>query len=244
MSDPQRPLRYLGLIPARGGSKRLPRKNLLDFGGLPLVGRAIVRARAAGCLDTVAVSTEDAAIAAVALKYGATLVRRPESLAGDRDSVLDAARHALADLEATRPPYDAVVLLQPSSPFRTARHIKESVRLYEQAGGDTLAAVQPAREHPYYHLVIEQGLLTPLLGWDKLAAPRQDLPATYVENGVLWIFDAAVLRRGGGYGRRLLAYPMDPADGVDIDTEDDLRYARYLLAQREDHETVDHLPHR
>src|SRR5688572_26936557 len=134
--------RYLGVIPARGGSKRLPGKNLIPLGGRPLLAYTFEAARAAVRLSHVVLSTDSQPIADYALSHGVEPqgLRSPE-IAGDRSPVVAALKDALAKFERREPPVDGVVLLQPTSPFRVARHIDEAIGLFESAGADTVTAV-------------------------------------------------------------------------------------------------------
>jgi CMP-N,N'-diacetyllegionaminic acid synthase len=142
--------RVLGIIPARGGSKRIPRKNLRLLKGEPLLSYTIRAAQAAKRLTDWVVSTEDREIANLALSYGARVVERPESLAQDDTTSGAVVRHALDWMEVDRAPYDMVVLLHPTSPIRDPKHIDEAVEKLWASPLDTLASVckLPRKTHP------------------------------------------------------------------------------------------------
>ena len=207
--------------------------NLALLGGIPLIAHTIRAALAASGLAHSLVSTDDMAIACVAREYGLDVVERPAELATDESSVHDVLRHALAVAETRMPRFDAVVLLQPTSPFRTERHIVAALGQFEEAAADTLTTVCLSREHPWYQLRVEQGVLVPFFGWQAMGALRHTLPDAYIENGAVYVFDRAVLEEGRAYGERVATLCMEPWDSVDIDTEQDLLFARFMLASRE-----------
>jgi CMP-N,N'-diacetyllegionaminic acid synthase len=143
-------VRTLGVIPARGGSKRIPRKNLRLLCGKPLIWYTIEAAKQAKRLTDWVVSTEDKEIADLALSYGAFVVKRPDSLAEDDTTSGAVVRHALDWMEVDREPYDMVVLLHPTSPIRDPKHIDEAVeKLWAEPYVDTLASVVelPQKSH-------------------------------------------------------------------------------------------------
>jgi CMP-N,N'-diacetyllegionaminic acid synthase len=143
-------VRTLGVIPARGGSKRIPRKNLRLLCGKPLIWYTIEAAKQAKRLTDWVVSTEDKEIADLALSYGAFVVKRPDSLAEDDTTSGAVVRHALDWMEVDRDPYDMVVLLHPTSPIRDPKHIDEAVERLWRSELDTLASVTPLpfKGHP------------------------------------------------------------------------------------------------
>lgn len=222
----------LGLIPARGGSKGIRRKNLRPVGGLPLLAWTARAALASRYLDQVVVSSEDPEIIAVARDHGcASPFVRPAALAQDETPAVDVALHAL---EALTTQFDYLVLLQPTSPLRTAEDIDGALAICEHRGAPACVSVTLAREHPnwMYHLG-EDGCLMPLLGDAAPAARRQDLPTLYLLNGAIYVTRRDWLRQQRSFvGQGTLAYPMPWGRSVDIDTEEDLRYLDFLLAQR------------
>jgi CMP-N,N'-diacetyllegionaminic acid synthase len=228
----KRPLPYLAVIPARGGSKRIPRKNLAVLGGKPLIAYTIEASLSSERLSRSIVSTDDDQIASVAKQLGAEVpFLRPVELAQDKSAVLGAINHTLAHLELQGDRIDAVVLLQPTSPFRTGRHIDEAIELFESSGADTVTAVCNAREHPYYTWTVENGRLRPFFTLEKQLMARQDLPRAVIENGSIYVIKRSLLAENRIYGSIIVPYLMPPEDGVDIDTDDDLRWAQFLVTQ-------------
>jgi CMP-N,N'-diacetyllegionaminic acid synthase len=220
---------YLALIPARGGSKRIPRKNLTLLGGKPLIAYTIEAALASTRLARTIVSTDDEEIACIAKACGAEVpFLRPRDMAQDHSSVIEAIKHALAVIEQGEIAVDAVVLLQPTSPFRTGRHIDESIARFEASGADTVTAVCNAREHPYYAWMIKGDRLAPFFSMEKQMTARKDLPAALMENGSVYVIKRSVIADNSIYGDKIFPYMMDRASSVDIDTPEDLLWAEFI----------------
>lgn len=230
------PKRILAVIPARGGSKGIPFKNIVSLGGLPLIAWTIAAARAAHGLDRVIVSTDDANIAAIAREHDAEVpFLRPVEFSGDSAPAVDVIKHALGQLHADDgKPYDAVAYLQPTSPFRTTAHLNDAVALYNQHQPDTLVSVTPVP-----HNMMPDSLMRSLNDVDALSlAPpigqklrRQDKGRLFARNGpaILIVSVADVLERGNLYGARVMGFPMDRMASLDIDDPFDLEMARCLL---------------
>ncbi len=223
-------MKILGLIPARGGSKGLPGKNLRPLLGVPLIGRTILAALKSKALDRLIVSTDDPKIAACARAFGAEVpFLRPKRLATDQAAVVDAALHALDELAKSGDRPDAVMLLQPTSPLRTAATIRKAAALLKKTG-EAVVSVAAASEHPLWARKIENGRLVPFL--DKAPASRQQLPPAYALDGSIYLVPVSELRR-----RRRFAWPgaralVSPAAEVcDIDELDDFEAAERRLAR-------------
>jgi len=219
----------VGLIPARAGSKGIPRKNLVPLRGKPLIGWTLDAARASVRLTQVAVSTDDDEVAALAAD--AAVIRRPRELAADDTPMRDVVLHALDELERC----DVLVLLQPTSPLRTATHVDGAVDLLVETGADSVVSVVevPHRFTPSSLMQLENGRLAPLGG--PAPTRRQDKPALYARNGpaVLAVTAAAARRLPSLYGGDCRAYVMTERDSIDVDDRFDLELAELLLAQRE-----------
>lgn len=235
----------LGLIPARGGSKGIPRKNLAMLGGKPLLAWTILAAQASKRLARIVVTTEDEEIASVARSWGADVpFMRPADLARDDTPALGPVLHAVQWLqqhEAFRPAY--ILLLQPTSPFRTAQDIHGVMAPVAESGADSVVSLCEVKQHPYWTLAMrEDGTLASFLGMkigdlERRYPRRQDLPSAYAENGCLYLVQRDVLlERGSLYGDRLFGYLMPAERSLDIDTPWDLRLAEMLMRDREHHE--------
>lgn len=228
-------MRILAVIPARGGSKGVPRKNIRPLAGRPLIGWTIAAAHAATALDRIVVSTEDDEIARVSRDLGAEVpFLRPPELAADESSTLDVLRHVVAELERRdgyRP--DAVMTLQPTSPLRTARHIDEAAALFTaDPEADSLVSFieVPHVFHPRSVMKRDAaGYMVPYLDAPQ-PTRRQDKDPVFARNGAaIYITRTDCLDRFV-FGGRLLAYMMDEAGSLDIDTEADLAMAEAALA--------------
>jgi CMP-N,N'-diacetyllegionaminic acid synthase len=219
------PTDVVGLIPARGGSKGIPRKNLSPLAGKPLIAWTLEAASASETLTSVVVSTDSAEIAEVV--SGVRVLQRPADLAGDDTPMRAVIDHALTELGTP----DVLVLLQPTSPLRRGEHIDEAVRLLLDSGADSVVSVVevPHRYAPESLMALNDGRLVPL---GASAARRQDKQAVYARNG------PAVLalrpdRLGDDlYGGDCRPYVMRPEDSVDVDEPFDLELAEFLLAHR------------
>ena len=212
--------RVLALIPARGGSKGLIGKNILPVNGRPLLAWSIEAARGARDVDHVALSSDDDAIMAAARAYGCDVpFRRPAELATDSATSLDVVLHALDSL----PGHDVVILLQPTSPLRTAADIDAACARFAATGAPSCVSVAPVQQSPYWmYRLAENQLLQPILEPPSGVSRRQDLPAVYALNGAIYIADAAWLRRSRTFVTRdTVAYVMPADRSLDIDTAAD-----------------------
>jgi CMP-N-acetylneuraminic acid synthetase len=222
----------LAIIPARGGSKGVPRKNLRLLAGRPLIAYSISAAQQARSVERLVVSTEDREIAAVAGGLGAEVMMRPPELARDDSPTLAALQHAVAELAAGGYRPQAVLTLQPTSPLRTARHIDEAAALFAaDPAADSLVSCIPVPHifHPRSVMVRDgQGYLRPYLA-DPQPTRRQDKEPVFARNGAAIYITRTARLAEYVFGGRLIAYAMDEESSLDIDSEDDLRRAEARL---------------
>lgn len=227
----------LAVVPARGGSKGLPRKNLRLLGGHPLIAYSIAAARASARVDRVIVSTDDPEIAAVARDYGAEApFLRPAELASDETPDAPVFRHALrwfARTEEYRP--ELIVHLRPTSPIREPGLIDRAIEVLDsRPEADALRTVCPPSQNPYKMWRIEDGWLAPLLeppGPEAYDRPRQRLPETVWHTGTLDVIRRrTILEHGSMAGQRIVPLAIAPFYAIDIDTLEDLRYAEWRIA--------------
>ncbi len=229
----------LALIPARGGSKSIPRKNIIDFAGFPLIAYSIAAGLQAKTVNRVMVSTDDEEIAAISRQYGAeTPFLRPDEHSQDNTPDLPVFVHALewlAENEGYRP--DIVVQLRPTSPFRRVRHIDDAVyRLIEHPEADAVRTVCIPFQNPFKMWKIgPDGIMQPIgidLGVpdEPYNQPRQILPEIFWQTGYV---DAAwadtVMTKNSMTGDAILPLIIDPSEWVDIDSPDDWRRAEQLI---------------
>jgi len=234
-------LRVLVVVPARGGSKGIPRKNLQLLAGKPLVAHAVETGRAATLVDRVVCSTDDPEIADAARAAGADVpFLRPANLAADTSEDWPVFMHALDFLD-TRESYrpDLIVNLRPTSPLRTPTHVDDAIRLLLRTGADSVKAVCLARQHPHKMWLrqpdggLEPYLKTPFRLDRGPDVPRAQLEDIYWQNGVVDVTRREViLEQGVMIGRRVAGLVTRPAESIDIDTPLDLLLAELLLAQR------------
>lgn len=221
----------LAIIPARGGSKGIPRKNVLSVAGKPLVVHSIDQARHARFVSRVAVSTDDDEIARVSEAAGAEVVRRPADISGDKATSESALIHALGTLMASgqyRP--DLVVFLQCTSPLRQPGDIDAAISTLLDQKADSLLSVSPSHRF----LWAEKDGQAMSLNYDFHHRPRrQDMAPQYVENGSIYVFRPDVLLQGGNrLGGKVALHVMDEDASWDIDTPFDMRVAEMLMLER------------
>lgn len=227
--------RTLGIIPARGGSKGVPRKNARLLHGQPLIAYTIEAARGAELLTRVILTTDDPEIAEIGRRYGADVpFLRPAELARDDTPMLPVIQHALRFLEDAGDRFDAVCLLQPTNPLRDASLIDRCLTAYRESGADTLVTVLPVPHEYNPHWVYFQtadGSLRLSTGEKIPITRRQELPPAYHREGSVYITRRDVLmERNTIYGDRLIGFPVSPEQSVNIDTLDDWLKAEELLA--------------
>ena len=231
--------KYLYLIPARGGSKGIPGKNIKPLAGVPLIGYAIRQALAvAGGMEDVVVTTDSPDIAEIALAEGAPVpFMRPADLASDTASSRGVMLHAFDWMTAHGHHYDAIVLLQPTSPLRTPDDIRRAVEAFENSRipgrepAEMTVTVCEARTNPYYSAfeMNEEGFLRISKG-DGLYTRRQDAPKVWEFNGAVYVIDPEALRRDEiSRLRRIIPVEMEADRSIDLDTPADWQRAEQIL---------------
>ena len=225
--------RVLRVITARGGSKGLPRKNILQIAGKPLIAYTIDAALGASFLDRVVVSTDDEEIAKVARQYGADVpFLRPHDLAGDEASIYRVLIHAVQWLgEHQNWHADYILLLQPTSPLRRAEDIDGSITLALEKDADGVVSLYEARPHPYQtKRLTEDGRILQFISQSKPIERRQELPPAYAVNGAIYLVKRSILlEQETFYTERTLAYLMPPERSLDIDSRWDFYLAELVL---------------
>jgi CMP-N,N'-diacetyllegionaminic acid synthase len=231
-------MRVLGIITARGGSKGIPKKNLALLLGKPLLAYTVEAAQASKKLHRIILSSDDNDIITLGRRMGVEVpFVRPSNLSGDEAPSVDVVYHAvqLIECEEVRT-YDAVVLLQPTAPLRTAEDIDAALELLENSGADSVISVAKLEEpHPVKLMTVKNGFLLPFLPdrWIETLR-RQDLESVYYLNGAVYCVKRNVLfEKKSLWGKRSVAYIMPADRSVNIDDKRDLMLAELILKQRE-----------
>jgi len=225
-------MKILALIPARGGSKRLPGKNVRNLGGKPLISWSIEIAKQLNYVCDVLVSTDDEEIASIARISGALVPwLRPLTLSNDESTSTEVALHALNLYELENGEVDAVLLLQPTSPFRSLKKVKMGIEIFNENRDGSIVGVSPCPSHPYWCLRIENSKLVPFFNEKKLSTQSQKLPGAYIVNGSFYLISTKNLRMYKTfYGKNMIPLVIDnPRESLDIDTADDWALAEHWL---------------
>lgn len=222
--------RTVAIVTARGGSKGLPRKNLRDLAGKPLIAYSIEAALECPYISSCLVTTEDEKIKEVSLQWGAQIIDRPPELASDTALHQDVIKHALRDLDEKEglPPY--FVLLQPTSPLRTAQHLSQCLESFFLSNASCAVSISEVEHHPYKTLKWEEDELKPLFGLQDLDKPRQLLPKIAAPNGAIYVMPSQLfLDKSSFFVPPVFPYYMSRWDSVDIDDEFDLFICSQVL---------------
>jgi N-acylneuraminate cytidylyltransferase len=221
--------RVLAIIPARGGSKGLPRKNIVELAGKPLIAWTIEAAKRSKYIDRFILSSDDLEIIEVAKTWGCEVpFIRPAALAGDDAPGIGPVLHAIQELSG----YDLVVLLQPTSPLRTSEDIDAAIELCVSKNAPACVSVTECKQHPY--LVFSRtanGCLLPFLEVGEKRNRRQDFPGAFILNGAVYVAQKKCLEVSRTFlVEETVSYIMPSDRSIDIDTAEDLRLTEYLLS--------------
>lgn len=220
--------KYLAIIPARGGSKRLPQKNILELDGKPLISYTIEAALGSSKLDNIIVTSEDEDILSIASKYDVELFKRPSKYALDNSSTIDTITNVINNIDKK---FEYIILLQPTSPLRTNKHIDEAIKLLEDKEADGIISVCEV-DHP-----VQWSMTLPKNhNMDKFIANidtsrSQDLPLNYRLNGAIYIAKTEKLLKQNTrfLKENMFAYIMDKSSSIDIDDKIDFYFAETIL---------------
>ena len=219
---------FLGIVPARGGSKRLPRKNMLDLCGNPLIAWSIEAGLNSKYIDKVVVSSDDDEILNISLNFGAETIKRPVELASDTATTFDAIKHTIDNFEK----YDYIVLLQPTSPLRNEKHIDEAIELLEEKQADAIVSVCEMDHSPLWSNTLpKDGNMRGFLREEILNKRSQDLEKYYRLNGAIYICKTDKLLENKSFFLKdnIFAYIMDKKNSIDIDEEIDFLFAERVI---------------
>jgi len=220
--------KYLAVILARGGSKRLPKKNLINLDNKPLIAHTILSGMRCQYLDETIVSSDDKKILDVSKKYGAKIIKRPKYLASDRANSVDALRHVVKNASS----FDYLVLLQPTSPLRNEKHISEAIHLIEKKKADAIISVCKVEQNrPGSNFLPKNLSMRNFFKKKFLKKESQILKDCYILNGAIHICKISPFLKEKSLflKNKIYAYLMSKKDSVDIDTEADIKLARQLI---------------
>jgi CMP-N-acetylneuraminic acid synthetase len=222
--------KILALIPARGGSKGIPNKNIRMLNGKPLIAWTIDQAKSSQYIDNVIVSTDSQEIAHVAKDLGVGISLRPNHLATDTARTMDVVLYTLETFKA-----DILVLLQPTSPLRTADHIKAALDLYINKKAKAVVSVAEVEHPPYWMNVLpSDGCMKDFLTDNGLGHQRQDFPKYYRLTGAIYVAESEMLKQEKTFMTKdTYAYIMPQDCSVDIDTLFDFKIAEFLMRDQE-----------
>ncbi|MCA1919658.1 MAG: acylneuraminate cytidylyltransferase family protein [Flavobacterium piscis] len=215
-------MKNIAIIPARGGSKRLPQKNIKLLDGFPLLSFSILFAQAnSEIIDEIYVSTDDEDIKNIALKYGAKVIDRPKDLSGDLEPTVSALKHVLQSVDSE---VDNVFLLQATNPIRPKNLLKEAFEIYQKENSNSLFTV--SRNHKKFGKITDQKFIPYNY---KIGQRSQDIESLYFENGLLYITKASLILEDIIISEDAFPFEIDHIfASVDIDTQEDFDYAEYL----------------
>ena len=219
------------LIPARGGSKGLPGKNIKLLNGKPLIAYTIETALQAKSVTAVYVSTDCEEIATIAKNYGALVpALRPAHLATDSAVAIDLYNYMLLEWEKSGLTMDHFMVLQPTSPLRKAIHIEEAIPLFYEKKADSVISYTPEVHPISWHKYIREDLTFEPIFDDELSN-RQSLKTSYYPNGSIYIFTKNLIQQNRYFSAKSFAYLMDRKYSIDIDYQEDFDYAAFLLSK-------------
>ena len=226
-------MKILGIIPARGGSKRAPGKNIRVLGGKPLICWTIDAVKKVGDLCEVIVSTDSQEIADLSNRCGIFVPKlRPKELASDHATTVDVLRYEVERYESISGKVDSILVLQPTSPFRSVATIESAIKLHKTSGHKNIVSVSPSRVSPGWMIsVTVGGYIKPYFGKGALGLRSQDSPISFVPNGCIYLLSRKNLfRQMSLYNKKTLPLLMESNfEAIDIDEEIDFKLAELLI---------------
>jgi CMP-N-acetylneuraminic acid synthetase len=223
--------KMMAIIPARGGSKGLPRKNLRPLGGIPLIAWTIKAAKESQLIDFVVVTSDDPEILDIAQQFGADhLISRPKFLASDNATTIQVVDHVFELL----PPPKTFVLLQPTSPLRSSAVLNHAIDFFIENNALSLVSVTESSESPYWTFLIQNQSLVPVIPTLKMPNLRQQIPKTFVLNGAIYISDTQLFLKIRKFvSEYSLPYIMEKQISIDIDSLEDFEAASIILERQQ-----------
>jgi CMP-N-acetylneuraminic acid synthetase len=226
-------LKSFAVIPARGGSKGLPNKNLKLLHGKPLITYTIEAALESKNIDEVIISTESEEISNISSKYGISIFERPIELASDTASIIDVVLHVLERMREVRNHPEIITLLQPTSPLRSSKDIDTAIELFRTKDCTSVVSVNELTHSPYWSFAIENQYMIPLFDRKFFKMRRQDLPKIYSANGAIYISTPQlIIDNHGFYSAKMAPYIMPSERSIDIDTLIDFKLAELIMREK------------
>jgi len=219
---------FLAIIPARGGSKRLPKKNILPLAGKPLITWTIEAAKKSKYIDKIVVSSDDDEILKIAQNHSVKTLKRTKKLASDTATSIDVVKNIITHY----PQYDFIILLQPTSPFRTNQHIDEAIETLINKQADAIISVCETEHSPLWcNTLKKNGSMSHFLNNKLLNKRSQDLEKFYRLNGAIYIINTKKLLQKNSFflEKNIYAYIMPQETSIDIDTNLDFQFAEFLM---------------
>ncbi|MBW9153590.1 cytidylyltransferase domain-containing protein [Clostridium estertheticum] len=225
--------KFLAIIPARGGSKSIPNKNIMSICGKPLIAYTIDAGKKSKYIDEIIVSTDSDVIKVIAEQYGAKVpFLRPEELSNDTSKSIDVVIHAINFYKKNDVSYDYVILLQPTSPLRTFEHLDNAIEKIIESNSTSLVSVCEADENPVLMRRIENEKLKEVISFEGKNLRRQDLPTFYKFNGALYInSNDMLINKRKFVDENTVPYVMDKESSIDIDTMLDARLVELIIKE-------------
>lgn len=224
--------KVLAIIPARGGSKGIPHKNIINLCGKPLIAYTIEAANQSTYIDTVIVSTDDVDIQRISEQYGALVpFLREAKIASDEATTISVVVDAVKRLEVNGEKFDVVILLQPTSPLRTTEEIDVAIDIFFQNNMQGIVSVNVAEVSPFLLRTIEGSQLQRIISKNSTIR-RQDMPTYYEVNGAIYINAISDIKESLSFNDNPIPYIMSCEHSIDIDTWDDLEKAKYYLSNK------------
>jgi len=222
---------FLAIIPARGGSKRLPRKNILNLCGKPLISWSIEAGLKSKYIDKVVVSSDDTEILNISNELKVQVIKRPKELASDTSTSFDVVQHAIDNLES----YEYILLLQPTSPLRNENHIDKAIEILEEKNADAVISVCEMNHNLLWSNTLDDSLSMEGFISDNLLNNRsQDLKKHYRLNGAIYLCKTDKLLKEKSFflKKNIFAYVMNSNNSIDIDRKEDFELASLYLSQK------------
>ena len=223
---------FLAIIPARGGSKRLPNKNILPLASKPMLLWTVESAIQSKYLDEIVLSTDSDDIIKVVENYNIKIIKRPSELASDTAKTIDVVKHVIDNIDKD---YEFIILLQPTSPLRTSKHIDEAIEQLINLKADALISVSEVDHSPLWCNILPEDLnMENFIPEDIKNKRSQDLPKFYRLNGAIYICKTEKLMEENTFflKKNVYAYIMDKINSVDVDEELDFKLAEIIIKER------------